>query len=158
MTAANAAPVGYATSFSNSTLYSVDFSAGTATAVGSTGRSNITGLSFQPGTGVLFGIDHATDELVTIDLLTGAATTVGALGVDVFDVGLAFDAAGNLYLTSDSFIDNSNPSLYSVDPSTGAASAIGTGTGTSGIVGLAFDQAGVTGLAGLTGARRRNRV
>ncbi|GJL93159.1 MAG: hypothetical protein DHS20C04_28180 [Hyphococcus sp.] len=128
--------MGYATTFSNSDLYLVDFDASTATLIGSTGRDNISGIAIQPGTGVLFGIDHATDTLVTIDPATGAATTVGNLGASAFDVGLEFDAAGNLYMSSDT--GGTGPDFYSVDTTTGAATLIGS-TGTGGIVGLALD-------------------
>ena len=54
------------------------------------------GLAFDPGTGTLYGVDVDTDQLLTIDTATGAATVVGPLydGVSAYFTnvqGLAFD-------------------------------------------------------------------
>jgi hypothetical protein len=102
------------------TFHRIDLETGDTTLVGQVGFESVTGLGFQPGTNVLFGVDDATDELLTIDLATGAGTLVGKLGVDVTDVGLSFDSAGDLFLA-----DRGTQNLYEVDPVTGAATLIG---------------------------------
>src|SRR5262245_26038288 len=65
------------------TLYRVDPVTGFTTVVGPTGFG-LTGLSFDPTTGVLYGVTGAQDAahprtLVTIDPATGAGTVVAAL-------------------------------------------------------------------------------
>lgn len=137
-----AAPIAYASSYDGATssLYRVDFGAGTASLVGGIGFAGVSGLAFQPGTGALFGVDHATGSLIRIDTGTGAGTLVGSLGAgNALDVGLEFDSAGGLYMSSDG---SSQANLFAVDPTTGTATLIGT-TGTTGVVGLAFSAAGV---------------
>ncbi len=133
----NAGPIGVATDWLDGNLYEVDFGANTATLIGNTGFSQVAGISFQPGTGTLFGIDTASDQLITINTTTGAGTAIGSLGVDLFEVGLAFDSAGNLFASD----DNGSANLYSIDPLTGAASVIGS-TGTTGVAGLSFSSGG----------------
>ncbi len=148
---ARADVIGFATSFENSELYSVNFSESTATLIGATGFTNVSGLAFQPGTGVLYGVDHASDQLITINTSTGAGTAVGFLGVDVFDVGLAFDGSGNLFMSA----DGGGESLYSIDPSTGITTEIGT-ISSSGVAGLDFSPSGV--LYGLADTPDNNLV
>lgn len=133
----HSAPIGFATDFSASKLYSVDFGNSAISVIGEMGFPSVTGLAFQPGTGTLFGVSHIADQLLTINTATGAATPVGSLGVNVTDVGLAFDSAGNLFLSADFGGDD----FYSVDSTTGAASLIGS-TGTTGVVGLDFSSDG----------------
>ena len=55
-----------------------------------------------------------------IDEATGAATWVGDLGVDVSELGLAFDDDGVLWMAT-----KSPPELFRVDTTTGAASSVG---------------------------------
>jgi hypothetical protein len=133
----------------------VDFGALTATLIGGIGSGNVTGIAFQPGTNILFGIDETHDTLITIDITTGSATIVGDLGVYAFDVGLAFDSSGNLFMTTDV---PTAPYLYSVNPVTGAASIIGS-TNTTGVVGLGFSPGGVLyGLVDTPGPGTTNTI
>jgi hypothetical protein len=113
-------------------------------------RDNLSGLGLQPGTGVLFGLyrdDDAsvTDRLLTVDKATGAVLSsvlLQGLGQAVREAeGLAFDPAGNLYVT-----DNDDNHLYQVDPATGAILAVldndeagGLGVSDVKIEGLAWD-------------------
>ena len=53
-----------------------------------------------PGVGTLYGSDTVWDELVTIDVATGGATTVGALGFGSVK-GLTYDPASDRLLGSD---------------------------------------------------------
>jgi sugar lactone lactonase YvrE len=79
-------------------------------------------LSFQPGTGVLYGLRSNEDpaklggRLYTIDTTTGVATLVGSTGA-VVGGGIAFAPDGTLYQTT---ILNGAPVLNTLNPSTGA--------------------------------------
>lgn len=118
---AAAIPIGWSVqSDGDGNLYRIDLATGVATAVGLVGFDAVEGLSFQPATGVLFGVDELSDQLLTINTTTGAATVVGGLGIDADNPGLAFDGAGNLFLADDNGDD-----LYSVNPTSGATTLIG---------------------------------
>lgn len=105
---------------------------GIVNTLGITGTSApITSIAFDPVTGVLFGNDTASfggsnGALYTIDVGTGAATSVGATGVgDIF--ALSFDQSGNLY-----GIDDSSDEFLAIDTGTGTVTSIGsTGLGSS---------------------------
>ena len=77
-------------------------------------------LAAHPVTGVLYGIGtrfgYSPGSLFTIDTATGAATHVGSTGLN-YDGGLAFDAAGTLYLIAN---PTAFPNLHTLDPATGA--------------------------------------
>lgn len=112
-------------------LYSVNLSTGAATLIGPVGFSDVEGLSFQPGTGTLFGVDDSLEQLITINLSTGVGTFVGNLGVSTLNPSLAFDNAGNLFIADDT------RNFYSVNPGTGAATLIGsTGRDITGLTAL----------------------
>jgi hypothetical protein len=134
---------GYSVSSDNESddLFRIDMETGDAVDVGPVGFPSVEALAFQPGTGVLFGVDDSLDQLVTIDLATGAGTLVGDLGLDVSDVGLSFDPAGNLFLSSDG-----EQNLYAVDPATGAATLVGP-LGQP-VTGLTYGQGTLFGLGG----------
>jgi hypothetical protein len=77
-------------------------------------------LSFQPGTGVLYGIRSNSDNqghggfLYTIDITTGVATFIGDTGAGVGG-GIGFAPDGTLYqLAYNSFLDF--PSLNTISP------------------------------------------
>ena len=89
-----AAPIGYAVrSDGDDQLYRIDLATGAATAIGPVGFPSVEGLSFQPSTGVLFGVDDETLQLLTIDVTTGAGSLVGDLGTTDVDLGLTFDSS-----------------------------------------------------------------
>ena len=84
-------------------------------------------MSTQPGTGVVYGVTWPTNNLVTINPSTGAATVVAPLTGSVSpsgfqDMGIAFHSDGTLYLTEDDFSPNG---LYTVNISTGVATHVG---------------------------------
>ncbi len=114
---AQADPIGYSVNTIDDQLYTIDLATGVATAIGDVGFDDVGGLAFQPGTGVLFGLDEESDRLITINLATGAGTAVGSLGFDFLDAGLSFDSSGKLFASS----DLSAAGVYSVNPATGAA-------------------------------------
>ncbi len=101
-------------------LWMIDLDSGLPTDMGPVGYGNVEALAFAPN-GTLYGIDAVREELITIDLVTGAGSQVGYLGVEIDGPGLAFDVLGNLWM-----VDNSTQNLYSVDPRSGHATIIGT--------------------------------
>ena len=91
-------------------LIAIDAETGHGTAVGPLGLAiyaNVRGMALDSNTGILYGSDTYHDELVTIDMATGAGTVVGPLQFQRVD-GLAFDAATNTLLGTDSGLGGSN--------------------------------------------------
>ncbi|MCH8807380.1 MAG: PEP-CTERM sorting domain-containing protein [Planctomycetes bacterium] len=132
---------GFSVRFGEDQLYSINLNTGASTPIGPVGHGVVLGLSFQPGTGTLYGVDGDTGTLITIDTTTGAGTVIGPLGIGTnFGAGLTFDASGNLYLAYEG-----GENFFSVNPSTGAASLIGN-MGQS-VAGLAALQGTVYGFA-----------
>src|SRR5207248_7542618 len=121
-----------------SQLRTLDPFAGPACLVGATGRGPIAGLAYDQTTGTKYGITGgngsgggAIGNLVTINLTTGAATTVGSVG---FNAGsLEFGPDGNLYAGSVGGTGN----LFRINKSTGASTLIGA-TGFVNVTGLAL--------------------
>jgi len=113
-----------------STLYSLDKTNGSATMIGSTGKF-INGLTFD-SSGTLFG--SGGSSLFTVDLGSGAASTVGSTGFSSSG-DIAFDSAGNLYLSAST--GSGKQLLVSVDPISGAGTSIGE-IGFFGVYGLNF--------------------
>lgn len=114
---ASAVVIGFSVNTATDQFYEVNLTTGAVTLIGAVGFNDVEGLSFQPGTGVLYGVDNNTNALITINTTTGAGTLVGALGVSVSDIGLSFDSSGNLFMGSDLGTDG----VYRVNPATGAA-------------------------------------
>jgi len=111
----------------------------------------ITGLAFNPVTGVLYGstannVAATEARLVTIDPANGRVTVVGPFnagnaGITPATMGdLAFDSAGNLYGIG----TVGGPQLYRINPITGQATVVGS-TGLTSTEGgaLAVSPAGV---------------
>lgn len=126
-----------------STLYTINTTTGAATPIGAIGFS-ITGLAFDPTTGILYGATSRLEPsgflgLVTINPLTGAGTAVGLYGTGSETMAdISFDSNGNLF----GFLEPSSDDLYSINKSTGAATLVGNSPG-SAITGLAFDNSDV---------------
>ena len=128
----------------NQKLYRIDLATGVATPIGVTGFDGIEGLAFDPGCKKLYGVDDVKDRLVTCDIKTGGCTTVGSLGVDVTDTGLAFTNDGSLFMSTDA---PKNPlRFFGLDLKTGAATWIGNqGTEVTGLAGNFFALYGLGG-------------
>ena len=90
----------------------------------------MTGLAFQPSTGVLFGstannVPATAAKLVTINPATGLVTVIGGYGVATGSTmtDLAFDpTSGVLYGIG----SNGGAHLYSINTTTGAATIVGS--------------------------------
>jgi hypothetical protein len=111
-----------------SDLYTIDPITAATTSVGPIGYA-ITGLAFDPTDGTLYGCtskNSAADpkSIITIDILTGVGTLIGAIGLGTDDCAdICFDEAGQMY----GWLANSGD-LCSVDKATGAATPIGPAT------------------------------
>ncbi|MGH2358118.1 MAG: PEP-CTERM sorting domain-containing protein [Candidatus Limnocylindria bacterium] len=140
-------------------FYSVNPGTGEATLVGAQGQQ-VTGLAGQGS--VVYGLGgDETNNLVTINTGTGAATVIGPLvNVSLSDGGIDFDpATGVLWGIRDGATNN----IFTIDPSTGTATVVATTL--NGFEGLAIPQAVVpepaivllvgSGLVALAAWRRR---
>jgi hypothetical protein len=106
-------------------------------------------ITFTPD-GTLYGwLEPGTDDLVTINLGTGAATVVGNSSLSTFGSGLASDASGTLFFAG----DGANQELRTVNRTTGVTTVVSTMTGSpqgDAVPALAF-QPGTGVLFGLDG-------
>ena len=117
-----------------STLYSINPSSGSGTAIGSGTGVALNALAFSPS-GTLYAAGG--DSLYTIDITTGMATEIGSgagAGAYTSSGDLEFDGGGNLYLPSSG---TSGDQLFSMDPTTGQGTLIGN-IGYSQVYGLAY--------------------
>lgn len=115
----------------------------------STGVIGMTGLAFNPLSGILYGVTGfesptSPRSLVTINPTTGASTVIGAL----LDAGSA-NTISDISFRSDGTLFGLSPStLYTVNLTTGALTSIGsTGSNNPGGA-LAFNPAGALFTAG----------
>ena len=122
----------------NQTLYQLDNTVGLATVVanGSGLKPSITALAAWGNK--VYGLSHGrfidstlTPSLYEIDINTGIATLIGALGNQVKlyrDGGLAFDKEGQLWAITDRFnlanLTDFPSQILKIDPLTGKATAI----------------------------------
>lgn len=112
-------------------LYKYDPATGAPTRIGAISGVGASGYSFVMGlavdnNGLMYGVEIVSASLIAVDKTTGAATTIGSLGIDTrFSQALSFDPATNtLYL-----IEGQTNNMYTVDLTTGAATLVGaTGT------------------------------
>lgn len=140
---------------SNAQLYIVNPTTAAATLVGNITLSGsaltLTGLAFDPLTGVLYGVtgneNGPARKLVTIDRATGLATLVGSLAVNGDTAegasDISFDANGKLY----AWKTGGGP-LGLVDVGTAAVTPIGSSLNDTGGNGLAFAPDGSLYVAG----------
>ncbi len=114
----------YAANYDNNGLYAVDATDGTATLIGTMTPpgGTINGLSGTPD-GTMYGIagDCTSSYLVTVDVTSGAVTTIGSLPGVACGIDLAYDTEDDMIYVVDIITD----SLYRVDPNTAAATLVG---------------------------------
>lgn len=109
----------------------------------------ITGLSFHPGTGVLYGVTgneySPSRRLVTIDPLTAQATLLGTLGATSSEAAsdITFAANGTLY----AWTTRGGP-FASIDLITGLRTSIGTAANGTQSNGLTFTPDGTLYVGG----------
>jgi hypothetical protein len=104
----------------------------------------LTGLAFQPGTGILYGSTSSLSptgggHLVSVNPATGRVTDIGSFGVGVTMSDITFSpTTGRLFGNS-----GASGNFFSINPLTGAATVIGpTGVGVTFGGGLAANAAG----------------
>jgi DNA-binding beta-propeller fold protein YncE len=97
------------------TVFTINPATAATAVIGSHGLQ-IPDIAFAPS-GVLYGWNElsSADQLVRIDLGTGAATTVGSCGVSTAKTGLGVDASGQAWMKPATM-------LYRVDRASGACS------------------------------------
>lgn len=114
-------------------LHSLDACTGELTWLGATGVGDMGGISFA-GTGKLYGISQASNQLMTLDPFTGRASVVGALGFNLSASGIAYDCSTDTLYGADA-----SGTIFQVDTETGLLhSFVSTRVPFSG-VGLEFD-------------------
>lgn len=123
--------VGNFGAFSPQTLYSIDRSNGSATAIGPTGLVNINDLAWDATARRLYAYTTAAD-LYELNPYTGAATLLAARAGSVPEGSLTINPAGG-FLTTNADV------LSTVDPATAALAPIGVlGLNDNDVSGLAF--------------------
>ena len=95
----------------------MDACSGTTTVIGSTGVGNMCGIAFGPG-GILYGLDSTNDQLVEIDISTGAGTVIGSLGFELGNCGLSYDCTNDRLIGANA----TTSEIFTVDPVTGLGS------------------------------------
>lgn len=111
----------------DTTILQIETEPFSSTPIGLAGVPSLSGLDFQPGTGVLFASagGGSAGNLYTVNIATGAATLVGATGFPKVP-GLVFDVNGTLYGSADvTGNNNASDGLIEIDPVTGAGTLIG---------------------------------
>jgi hypothetical protein len=129
-------------------LFSINVNTGAATLIGPLKNTlgelyGVTGLAFQPGTGVLFGSTSnnsptSPHAIVTINPANGLVTFVGTASPTDALSDITFTPDGRLW----GWPESSVKKLVSVNTSTGTATALGPGLVTLGGSGLASDASG----------------
>ncbi len=118
-------------------LFQINMLTGSPTPVGFMGLDVTEGdLDFQPGTGILFGVQtFGADRLFTIDVATGSTAVVGTI-IDGGDISaMAFADDGTLYA-----LDTRNEALYTLNPATAAIlTSVGLSTPLGNAAGMDFD-------------------
>ncbi|MGK7931300.1 MAG: PEP-CTERM sorting domain-containing protein [Microcystaceae cyanobacterium] len=122
------AAIGGSGSTSFAELATIDVNTGLVSIIGATSIGGpLGGLAYNGSTAyaVQAGGQNPTD-LFTIDLATGASTSVGSTGVQLS--GLEFGADGVLYATG---IGSNSGQLYTINPTDGSSTLIGSIAGGS---------------------------
>ena len=98
----------------NDGFYSINVATGAASIINGD-ASDAHGLAFFDG--VMYGISDEDDGLFSIDLISGAETSIGTLGFSTDEDGFIIDASGNGYLLQ----DDVGGGIYSINLNTGAS-------------------------------------
>jgi hypothetical protein len=108
--------------------------------IGKLGVSLMHSIEYDSVHGVLYGASNETGHLYTIDVFTGAATSVGPTGISAIG-GLAYDPVHNVMYATDAGPARST-GLFTVDLATGASAWVGAFENQEAehIVDLTFDE------------------
>lgn len=137
-------------------LYRIDPATGNANFIGRITFENVYSLGFAQD-GTLYGIADATDELISISVLSGNGSFIANM-----QVGFAFDIASRPEDDEMFLVDSGSNFLYTMDVTNGALTGVGDYGTPLNLVGLAFSQVPepgtlvlVTGGLALLARRRR---
>jgi len=140
-------PTLYGSDVSLDSLVDIDPGSGLFTVIGSQGipsNESINGLAFDQVNDVLYGINTSTNDLVTVNQVTGFASVVGGTSGGQFN-GLAYDPGGDVLYSM-----TTSDALYQINPLSGASTFIGSTSVPDQIEGMAIDGTSGT-LYGLNG-------
>ena len=114
------------TNITNSTLFTMDVTTGTATVVGSiTNCPGLIALAID-GNGDLWGYDIVTDVFLSINKTTGAGTVIGPIGFDAnFGQGMGYDPVSDTVYMAAFNGGAFQAELRSVDTATGNTTLVG---------------------------------
>lgn len=109
----------------NSNVLDITLHPFSATLLGPSGVRSLSGLDFQPGTGVLFASSgtQGSGRLFTLDTTNGTATLIGSTGFAAVP-GLSFGPGGRLYGSADVAGGEAN-GLILLHPATGQGTLVG---------------------------------
>ncbi|MFM9959248.1 MAG: hypothetical protein ACKVZJ_14390 [Phycisphaerales bacterium] len=126
---------------SNRSLYTIDFSTGAKTLIGTIGTNSGTpgGLAYRPDNNTIYLTSTSTDSLYTLDVTTATSTLVGAYGgADVVMHGLEWDSStGTMYGVSGGG-SPANFNAYTISTANGAATLLGN-TGLTSFTNLGYN-------------------
>ncbi|MFZ1060773.1 MAG: hypothetical protein WAP47_16440 [Candidatus Rokuibacteriota bacterium] len=108
---------------------------GVITTIGSGAGIDGRGMGYDDLHGILYATSGGDSSLYTVDVTTGGATLIGALGIDAGTIGLDYDEASQILYANDGQVSDS---LYTVNVTTGAATLVGSNGGEFEINGLAW--------------------
>lgn len=112
------------TSGSNSQFIEINTTTGAGTSIG-TGTGVLTNVPTFNASGALFAWSESDDNLIRINVATGAIAQSFPNSIGTSSQGLAFDNSDVLYLV------NGDASVYTINASTGVATSVGTISGVS---------------------------
>lgn len=104
-------------------LIQIDMQTAAATTIGASGMMVSNPTVNSTGEMLGFSQNSGEDTLITFDIITGVAATIGNPGLRLWENGLAFDSEDTLYLV------HGNGEIYTIDAADGSAtfmSSIGT--------------------------------
>ena len=134
-------------STTNGALYSYNLSTKDTFFIGSTGISNLYGMSINPVNGSLWGIS-VSGAVYKINKLNAISASIGTTGISP-NTDIAFDKNGVLYGLAG--IGTALNKLISIDTSSGAGTLIGTNIGFASTNGLAVSP-DIVGIQNITTA------
>jgi len=129
-------------------LYAIDYDdgfklksttpAGVVTTIGTGAGIEGRGMTYDDGNGIMYatGMDAAHDQfLYTVNKTAGTASLIGAMGLNTYRIGLAYDEVNDILYANDAM----GGGLYTVNVGTGGTTLVGYNGTTAG--------AGIDGLA-----------
>lgn len=102
-------------------VYRININTRTATILSSSLTARIGDLTYDKVTEKLFSVYTSTNELISIDPVTGSVTVIGNTTLETEVEGMFSDADGNIYAVASN-------NIYSIDKATGAPAIVSSFT------------------------------